>query len=725
MADENLIEIPITGEGITELRQHTQVLIDAYKRYATSIVAEDENAMYPIVAESILDLRIDTQAGCDTLESYNKLTLDDIERPSSAFGDPQSYSDIEVEGNYSISQSVYDGAKSRVDELLQGVKHSGTPRENASLGSNFKQKDNITKDPDATKGKYSQTTRKPTSDQINPNDLFNSTNKTVDQNIQTGDREKDPRTRTPQQNFTNEYSGKFMNNLGRDCIPCDLRLKTPDDVDPSQELLNVLEEMKRRFQEIIEKIKALFTNTEIAEDLCSLLNFLDFQCLPDLFSIIALLTSLLRKYSDIIPNLDGAFMQFVGPFFSPLLSGLSEILDRYLQMIMRPIDCVVNSLDTQLAKLDVERALDQSEVQNVSFHRKREGYLRRKMEQLEERRSFLTNLKEDPNSTTTGSSAPPTKIGGEPRSSQSNILRDEIDSDPTSARGSSTEITLPFGVTVDEELDSIDTDLQDTRGQYDREYGPRGANNINELIRESQNPRPSVFGGSLGQGETNVGNARGSLRDARQGISSSLYELRNQILNGKRMVNDTLRLMRDELRRLIFGRAATQEELLEGARNIQRTARLIGIVNTLIKLGKTGKLCENSNGNPSIALGAFLTANRGTETNRNFYNVYTGTNDSGEESLLIAPSDAVLELVGEDNQVTQIGDLNEIDKLNRSGLPKDLGNIANKKVVATSSDLGIQVPVALIAFDLCRNADFSNEPDVDRIKQWAQDTGIS
>ena len=387
-------------------------------------------------------------------------------------------------------------------------------------------------------------------------------------------------------------------------------------------------------------------------------------------------------------------------------------------MIMRPVDCVLNSLDTQLAKLDVVRALDQSEVQNIAFHRRREGYLRRKIEQLEERKAFLSSAVSDGADPT---QTPPSKIGGRPRSSQSNVLRDAIEEDPTNPRGVEIDTTNPYGLSISDEISKLEQDIATTKSKYAGQYGPGGENELyNEktgegLIQKSQQPRQNV-----------IGDARGSLRDARQGLASGLYELRGQILNGRRMVNDTLSNMRDELQRLIQGRAATSEEMVEGARNIQRVARLIGVVKTLIRLANKGKLCENSNSDPSIALGSFLTANRGTQQSNNYYNVYVGQNSDGNSSLLVAPSDAVLELTDpETDEITQLSNLDEIDKLNNDGIPKDLGNITDKKIVATVPELGIEVPVSIVEFDLCKNSNLSTQPNLDMIQQWAVNAGFS
>lgn len=692
------IEVSITSQDVLSLKQSCEVIINEYKRFASSIVVEDESGIYPVLLSTIKGLKSDVQAGKDTLENFQLLTLDEIDRPKETLDTLSSYKDIEkITGNYTITQSVYDEAQKDVKDLFDGLKHREAPRLEETKGESFKKDNLITKSQQEYPGsKYGQSLPSPLSEQIN-------------QSAGAGSRTG---------SFKADSKGKFPNTLLEECIPCNFRLNGLDGLDPSLGLIEALKEMVERYKKILESIDKLFNNTDVAEDLCSLLNFLDFQCIPDLFAIIALLIALMNKYRDLIPNLDGAFMMFIGPFFSPLLGGLNELLDKFIQMIMAPIDCITNALDTTLAKLDVQRAVSTASTANISFHRKREGYLRRKIEQLEERRSYLKELKNDG---ADGDSPPTQRIGGRPRSSHSdsngrtNPLRDALEESPATGQAPKFETSIFGTKTINEEISRLDDDISDASQKYNKEYGEKGENNLTKVIKENQIPSATV-----------IGNARGAVRDARQGISSSLYELRSQILNGRRMVNDTLRILREELQRLIFGRAASSEEMMEGLRNIQRVARLIGIVKTLIKLAKGGKLCDNSNGDPSVALGSFLTANKGTNQTNSYYNVYIGQNDNGDDSLLIAPSDAVLEIEDpEADGLVQLDNLDEIDKLNRDGIPKDIGNITDKRITATTTDLGFKTPVSVIEFNLCNNSAFSTEADISKIESWAVSAGFS
>lgn len=692
MTDITKIDIPITTEGVIELKQACQILIQEYIRYCAGIAENDENAALPLIAKDVVGLKTDIRAGEDSLNSYNKLSIDDIERPKTDFGDLGNYQDINnISGNYSISQSVYDEVQDELSGLFNNMSNKRIGSDEVQVGNKFS---SDKKDGEASKyGSVSPVVRP--------------------ERTNTGGEAETSDT----SDWEKRNTGSFKNTILEDCIPCDLRLKGLDDLKPEWGLLNPLEEMAKRYKKLVEDLKNLLTNTEIADDLCNLLNFLDFQCVPDLYSIIALLGVLMRKLMDLMPNLDGAFMQFLGPFFSPLLSGLSELLDKYIQLIMRPVDCVLNSLDTQLSKLDVQRAFDKQEIHQINYHRKKERHYRYQIEQLKERKDYLESLK---GSDYSGGDTPPVKVGGQTRATQSNFLRDIIESNPESSRAKQFEGKPPSALTrsIDSEIEVLDKEIStlDTKHKKAEE---KVLGLVKGQASQDDPSNASVARKVLGA----PGKAKEGLRGFRNSFGSSLYELRNQILNVKKIMNDTLAITRDEIQRIIMGRAATSEDMMEAARNIQRISRIIGIVRVVQKLAKTGKMCDNNNNDPSAALGSFLSAARGTNKNENYYNVYSGTID-GDSTLLIAPSDAVLELEDAEG-VRNIDDLSEIRKLNKDGLVKDLGDISATKVTAVSPDLGTRKPATIVEFDLCKNSNFSTQPTANAIKGWATDAGLN
>lgn len=733
MAEAQTIEIPITSEGVMALKQSCQVIILAYQKYCGSIIANDENAIFPTILPTVLGVTTDCEAGDNAVKAYENSSLDGIKRPAKASGDLTSYSEIsQTTGNYPISQKTYDEVNNSTSKIFKSLSHREVQTEDP--GSTFKEVSGTPFDSNTEKKNLdsiavikSEETVLPTS-QSQPRAVNNILGQ---DEVLLPDGFTGAAGQSPNNAWSNPTKGKFKNSLLAECIPCSLRLVGPQDIEIGLQFKNLWKEFQERIKKLIQQIKDLLNNNGVLDDLCNLLNFLDFQCVPDLAGLVALLMALIQKYSDLSISLDGMFNAFIGNFFSPILGGLSEILDRYIQMIIGPVDCIIGALDKQLVKLDVQNSLRQADIKDIGYHNRREGTLRRKIEQLEDRKSDLEDMirkGSDANKT------PPINIGGTPRSSQSNPLRDVIDpalgNDPNSYREPAINVQLPFGQSIQSEINHIDNELNGINGlkkKYAKDYGKDGTYNIAKLNKEANKPDPTVING-----------VRQNLAEGRKALSSSLYELKNKALLGRNMINDTLKAIQGELQRILFGRAATAEEQMAAALELQKIARLIGIINVLInlktiaRLAINGKLCNNDKQDPSLALGSFLQAMKGngTEQTHSFYKA-TGYNGDGfgtgnapRDTLIIAPSDAVLELTDpETEQITLLDNLDEIAKLNNNGSLFDLGNIADKKITARTN-LG-EAPVSIVEFDLCTNKDFSTKPDLDKIKNWANNAGLN
>ena len=88
------IEVSITSQDVMSLRQSCQVIINEFKRYAGSQIGNDEAAIYPLMIDQVKGLRVDVEAGKDTLESFSKLTVDDIKNPAPNPNNLSSFKDI-------------------------------------------------------------------------------------------------------------------------------------------------------------------------------------------------------------------------------------------------------------------------------------------------------------------------------------------------------------------------------------------------------------------------------------------------------------------------------------------------------------------------------------------------------------------------------------------------------------------------------------------------------
>jgi len=657
---KNTIEIAITAESIMNLKRAITVIKDAYKKAAAGQITANEAAIMPLLLPQLNTLKADVEASKTSLESYSHLTLDDIDQGQSVELD--SMADLDnLSGNYPISPNMVKDAKSIVNQLLGD-----------------------------TSGRKSIATEEKTGG------VFGSSRITSTQQVQA----EQPFAAGPGVSsgvLNNNYANKKSGSLIKECIPCDLRLSNLDGIDPLNDLLGLLEQdLLNRYRQLLDRFKALLSNNEVHNDLCSLLNFLNFQCLPDLYSIIALLRALAMKLTDIkLINPSGAFMAFISPFFAPMLNGLNDILDKYIQLIIRPINCVLNSVDAQLAKIDVGRALDQGNKARQTQILSRISFLERKSSSLIERRNYLVETNENgayANSINSYSVA----SGG--RGAASETIQATINKATPS----------DYFVSREEEIGRIDQELRDIVGPSGNDGQIAELRDEYNSLKKSQPTANAITG------------ARGGIGDFRQSLGSSLESIRGYILDGRRMIMDTAEVWKKELQRTLFGRAASTDEMLQAAEDLQRIARIIGVVNTMISfsnLAKSGKLCNNNTKDADAALGSFLTAASASSNSSNSPVVALGTDENGQSVMLITSSDAVLELEGE-NQTKKLDNLQD---LNLSGQAANLGSLANINVKATSS-LG-EAPVSVVKFNLCGEISSSTSQNLDIIKKWANNLG--
>jgi hypothetical protein len=89
----------------------------------------------------------------------------------------------------------------------------------------------------------------------------------------------------------------------------------------------------------------------IFADICSLLNFLSFMCVPDLTAIILVLTNLIAKYTLELKDIKVTIQDLLGKLIGSSLSPLLAMLDRYIQLIVAPVECVIGEVDHIIERL--------------------------------------------------------------------------------------------------------------------------------------------------------------------------------------------------------------------------------------------------------------------------------------------------------------------------------------------------------------------------------------
>lgn len=141
-------------------------------------------------------------------------------------------------------------------------------------------------------------------------------------------------------------------NIGKlitQCVPCFARLLDPGSLLPDGDLLEIhLMNIKIRTN-LLDQLMALLKDPGYYIDVCEILNLFAHLCPQDILAILALLSQFLAKLNlDIEFNLD-FIISLVGPILSPFLDALSAWLDKWIQLILEPIICVVDHINEVIA----------------------------------------------------------------------------------------------------------------------------------------------------------------------------------------------------------------------------------------------------------------------------------------------------------------------------------------------------------------------------------------
>lgn len=157
--------------------------------------------------------------------------------------------------------------------------------------------------------------------------------------------------------------GDAAKTLVADCIPCKDRVLALFSVNPLDDLWEALEKMYDMSVSFLLELYDLLLGDKSVEffaDICSLFQFLNFMCIPDLYTMIIVLSQLISKYLIKLKDLKVTFNDILGKIMAPSLAPLFGLIDKYIQLIIAPIKCVIDALDAQLQKLDVMQAWEKA-----------------------------------------------------------------------------------------------------------------------------------------------------------------------------------------------------------------------------------------------------------------------------------------------------------------------------------------------------------------------------
>jgi hypothetical protein len=644
------IEIPLTSEGILAKKGAVETLKKAFKNNIASKITEDECAVNVMLLEQVKGMKFDVQASKNVTETYDKLTLDDMNETTSL--DMSNYRDLNsMSGNFAITSGLKSEIRREVEESLGEASQVTSEEEVGGVFGDDRTREPIDAKPDVI-------------------------------GLESG---VEP---SSQASHSKRYGGRYNGELFKNCIPCSSRSQS---IKPLKDIGDMLmSDLVGRYNRVLDNIDRLFTNNEIHNDLCSLLNYLNFQCVPDIKGMISVLNMMILKLTDTkLVNPTGFFMSILSPFFAPLLNGISGLLDKYIQLILGPIDCHIRSIDTILSRLDGNEGVNAAKRAELAQLSSQRASRTSQIDGLRERRKFLTQVDDN---------------GG--------FVNNPADHKIRNIDGQQENVNLGANTVIGQHLRSREDEIQTIDRRIDRLENEKLQ--ISRRMAELQEEEPGV---SLSR------QARDAIREQRQALGGGLQDLRRLLQNGSNMIDDSAAALRKELQRLIFGRAVTSDEMIQGAMEIQRIARLIGLLGAMRRLVNRGELCNNNN-DPSTALGGFLSSARTGNLSANQPNFYTGTDSEGDQVLLVASSDAIIELQEEGSSESEkLRNKDEINELNERGEAFDIGSIANKTVTASVPDLDTEAPVSIMKFNLCGDPTIATAASITQIEGWAENIG--
>ena len=152
----------------------------------------------------------------------------------------------------------------------------------------------------------------------------------------------------------------------RECIPCKFKINFKEKFDIASlfdplgvmnEFASALDKSKedyfRRALAEINSILDMFRNLDKYVDLCAFRKFLtENVCVPDLQRILAVLTAYLMKLALTLNSSFSTILTLFGGLLTPFLSSLVDQMMKFLMAAIKPIECVIESIQRFLTKID-------------------------------------------------------------------------------------------------------------------------------------------------------------------------------------------------------------------------------------------------------------------------------------------------------------------------------------------------------------------------------------
>jgi hypothetical protein len=169
-----------------------------------------------------------------------------------------------------------------------------------------------------------------------------------------------------------EASVNVFNEWLKDCFPCDFRISGAGDFFSKfqQELLDRFLYYGQWYEQMLSQLGAIANiwNADAKfDEICALVNFFkNFICIPDLRRIIMILMILLMRISFEINGLFTFILGLVAPLVLPFLSGIVDMVEKFLLAIVKPIECIIDSLVNIVEKLNYNAIFQPANIRDVA-----------------------------------------------------------------------------------------------------------------------------------------------------------------------------------------------------------------------------------------------------------------------------------------------------------------------------------------------------------------------
>ena len=373
------------------------------------------------------------------------------------------------------------------------------------------------------------------------------------------------------QNASNEYNNDP--SLLDECISCLERTTDVDLMAPLDQLLDSFEFDLEDKWNTLKGIWDILNGYDFYEDVCYLLDFFSFQCLPDLVAILSLLLwlwkSLLQSFSI---DINGALWLMIGLMLGPMLTGLEAVIQQYIDLIMAPIDCIISSLLFQMSKIpqfEQDTAyLFQRQQEQKAFKARTEGTVENAPGKSIDEATVRINASLENQLSFAGLKATSWDQSKEYYQTRA-------------GRAEQAETGVPAGTITPITVEDLETVAPDTGG-------PPGS--PEEELRQER----IAYIEEREAREKAVATTKDWLLDSSSNIRAGLGHVGSYLIAGRDKMNSWLASIQEDLRTFLFGTGSNFTEAVSFTETLSRLAFLIGFVKGLIKMAEDGFDCGDN-----------------------------------------------------------------------------------------------------------------------------------